>query len=86
MRYRIEFGVSFVEGNSFGKREFDAETDEEASTEAVQICHEEQIAINVGIENPFWHCRVQPMRLIKIEQSEISHEIPILEMQEKCQS
>ncbi len=77
MRYRIEYSIIGTENTGNGSKEFEAETDEEASSQVEGICQEAKAKINKGIKNQFWHFGVCFCRLVRIEQPEISVEIKI---------
>ena len=77
MKYRVEYIIVGAESAGLSEKEFEAETDEQASAMVVQICQERQNEINRGIGNRFWHYHLTPIKLVRIEQPEISHEIEI---------
>lgn len=75
MDYRIEFDFIGAEGSGHGSREFEAQTDEEALSRINDLCLERQTEFNNGQSNPYWHVRVEPTRLVRIQQHEIGTEI-----------
>ena len=79
MKYRVEFKMVGVENGNFGKKEFDAETDEVASSRAVEICQETQTSINNSRPHRFWPYTVVPTQLVRIDQPEISNRVEISE-------
>lgn len=75
MNYRLEYSIMGTEGSALGKKEFNAVSDEEAATRIPTICEGLVQDLNNGITSPFWHFSVEPRRLVRIVQPEISTEI-----------
>ena len=77
MKYRLEYDFVGADTAGNGKKEFDAKTDKDAVSSVKDVCEQEASRLNEGIENKFYHFSVNPRRLVRIDQSEISTEIAI---------
>jgi len=76
MDYRLEVVMMNGEGSCTKSLNFEADSDEDASNKVKDKCQEEQDSTNTRIINSFYHCSVTARKLLRIDQPEISHEIP----------
>ncbi len=77
MKYRVEYAIIGTEDTGRGSQEFQADSDQQASSQADNICKEKEVEINKDIQNRFWHFQISFLRLVIIIQPEISKEVKV---------
>jgi len=77
MKYRLHYDItSKLDCTTHGKKELDAETDQELAEKIQDICKAVEERMNKGAGGLCSRFRVKPTRLVKIVQPEIVEEIP----------
>ncbi len=73
--YRVEYKCEGAESGGFGSQTFRASDDSGARKRAGELVGETERKGNSSIENRFYHSKYSIIRIVRIEQEEISRQI-----------